>query len=127
MRRAVSSRAGSTSIVVAVGMLPVRPVTVSVPSKTVLVSVCQAVCKRSGESVQQSCSVGCASSLPGYWCAHSNETHSRCAQGLGHQALSSQSRQQTTRWMAALFATRGPCRLVGQPPLAGMAVPSSSG
>ena len=71
-RRAVSPvacRAVGTSIIIEVGKLPVWSVTVS---RSVLVAGCRAVGTCSGESVPQSCLVGCASSLPGYWCGHSN-------------------------------------------------------
>ena len=84
-RRAVSPvvcRAVGTSVVVVVGKLHVWPVAVSALSRSVLVSVSQAVCTRLGVPVQQSCSVGCASSLPGCSFLHLTGTHSTCVQGI---------------------------------------------
>ena len=61
--------------------------------QSVPVSVCLAVSRCSGASVQRSCSVGCVSSLPGCWCECLNGTHSTCEQETGHRATSAQSRQ----------------------------------
>ena len=61
--------------------------------QSVPVSVCLAVSRCSGASVQRSCSVGCVSSLPGCWCECLSGRHSTCGQGTGHRATSAQSRQ----------------------------------
>ena len=100
-----------TSVVVAVGRRLAWPVAGSARSRSVLVAGCRAVGTRSDESVPQSCSVGCASALPCYFCAHSNGTHSTFSQGIGRQSMSAQSRQQTAGWRCCsppVVRCRGP-------------------